>query len=313
MASLRVGLELELLAPPGKTRLTLARALARRLGGRVEFGFKYHGAGFLPDGRPDCRLTDAFRVVRAGKCLATFVDDPTIVDDLGEASRPHAVFRTDDVRLATWVERACWGSSVKTALQPLRSEFSARRDAGQWVDPLGHPLLGLAEEPRERLRVCEVVLPPLRGAALEERLRLVCDAAKALGFAVPAEGAVHAHYDAKPFQRTRALRRLIVEWTKQRTSLLRVLKPNPRCRKLGPFSAEVLQVARAADDAMPFSTFAAGLGLAGLHRAVDLNVLGVVERFPKQPTVEVRCLPSTLEADETLARLARVEAFIATL
>ena len=40
---------------------------------------------------------------------------------------------------------------------------------------------------------------------------------------------------------------------------------------------------------------------------IDVNVLGVVERYPKQPTVEVRCLPGSLDAAETLERLAVVD------
>ena len=50
--------------------------------------------------------------------------------------------------------------------------------------------------------------------------------------------------------------------------------------------------------------------LGGLHRAIDVNVLGVVERFPKQPTVEVRCLSGSLHANETLERLALVDQFL---
>ena len=66
-----MGLELELLTPKGHTRVSFARALARRVKGRVEFGFKYFSEGTLPDGRPLCRLSLATRVVeRGGRVLA---------------------------------------------------------------------------------------------------------------------------------------------------------------------------------------------------------------------------------------------------
>lgn len=306
---MRVGLEVELLAPEGSSRLTLARAFAREVGGRVRSGFKYHGAGFLPDGRPDCRLSDAWKVERDGAWLASFVDDPTIVDDLRTDERQGPLGRTDDVRLALWIERECWGATKQSRATPLVKTFAARDVGGLFVEPLGHPLLGWTEESTERQRVCEVVLAPLGRKELKKTLGQLCRLARALGFLVPAEGAIHAHYDAEPFRSTRALRRLILEWTKRRPSLVRQLEPNPRCRKLGPFSDQVLQVARASDDDTPFATVAAGLALADLHRAVDLNLLGLVERFPKQPTVELRCLPSTLDADATLARLKVADAF----
>lgn len=302
--SSRVGLELELLAPEGSTRLTLARALASKWGARVQSGFKYHGAGFLPEGRPDCRLSEAFRVVRGKEVLATLVDDPTIVDDLDSRDeRRVPLARTDDVRLALWLERRSWAASSSKRLSALVKEFDAREVDGVVFEPLGHPLVAWTTEPAQRQRVCEVVLPPLTGPALGRALQEVCAVASKLGFLIPAEGAVHAHFDAAAFRSTKALRRLMSRWMKERSTALRVLEPNPRCRKLGPYDDAVMRVVKQADDALPFATFAAALELAGLHRAVDVNVLGVVERFPKQPTVEVRCLPSTLDAEATLRRV----------
>ena len=78
--------------------------------------------------------------------------------------------------------------------------------------------------------------------------------------------------------------------------MLGLLEPNPRCRKLGPFPPDVVRVAKTATADLSFETLAAGLLLGGLHRAVDLNLLGLVERYPKQPTIEVRCLPGSLDA-----------------
>ena len=107
-----------------------------------------------------------------------------------------------------------------------------------------------------------------------------------------------------------ALRRLVLKWSEERERWLATLKPNPRCRKLGPFPPDVVRVAREATDDLPFSTLAAGMLLGGLHRAIDVNVLGVVERYPKQPTVEVRCLPGSLDAEATLTRLSLVDQFL---
>ena len=93
-----VGLEVELLAPQGKTRFDLARALAKLAGGALRLSFKYHGQGTLPDGRPDCQLSPAAKVMVRGKWFASVVDDPTIIEDLAPASPTMRIARTDDVR-----------------------------------------------------------------------------------------------------------------------------------------------------------------------------------------------------------------------
>jgi hypothetical protein len=301
----RVGLEVELLAPPGKTRVDLARALAKQAGGALRLAFKYHGQGELPDGRPDCHLTPAAKVVVKGAWFASVVDDPTIVDDLPPTTARMRIARTDDVRLAAWIERNC------ASWAPLKKTFQATEEEDGFVDPWGQPLVRWHEVSAERARVCEVVLRPLSPRELAPTLRRVMKLADGLGFTVPVEAAIHAHFDAAPLRSTRLLRRLVLDWSKERPRMLRLLEPNPRCRKLGPFPADVVRVAQAATDDLPFETLAAGLLLGGLHRAVDLNLLGRVERYPKQPTIEVRCLPGSLDAEATLARLAHAEAFLA--
>ncbi len=300
-----VGLELELLAPTGKTRFDLARALAKQAGGALRLSFKYHGQGLLPDGRPDCHLTPAARVMVRGKWFASVVDDPTIVDELAPTPELMRIARTDDVRLAAWIERTCPGH-----FKPLQKTFAATEEADGFVDPWGQPLVRWHHVSTERARVCEVVLRPLHRRELGPTLRRVMKLATSLGFTVPAEAATHAHFDAAPFRSTALLRRLVLGWSSERAFWLSRLRPNSRCRKLGPFSPDVVRVAKEADDALPFETVAAGLLLAGLHRAVDLNLLGLVERFPKQPTIEVRCLPGSLDAEATLAALFDASAFL---
>jgi hypothetical protein len=310
----RVGLELEWLAPTRSEREDLARAFARAVKGRLEFGFKFHGAGFGGGDRPDCRLTDAVRVVLDGKVLATFVDDPTLSMSGAPGRRPgRPRARTDDVRLALWVERTCWSRTRERRLAALEDVFAARRHQRAWVDPLGHPLVVWDEDEPERERVCEVVLAPLRRRELGKTLALLCALGTELGFLVPREGATHAHYDAAPFRSSRALRSLILQWSARRDELLAALQPNPRCTQLGPFPPAVVRVAAEADDDLPFATLCAALSLAKLPRAVDLNLLGLVERFPKQPTLEFRALPATLDATATLERLAHLDRFLSEL
>lgn len=301
-----IGLELELLAPEGKTRFDLARALTREVGGALRLSWKYHGRGHLPDGRPDCELTPAARVMVKGKWFASLVDDPTIVDDLdGTRTERLRVLRTDDVRLAAWIERRCGHT-----LSELVKSFDAREDEHGFVDPWGLPLVRWDEADAQRARVCEVVLRPLSKKELGPTLRRVMKLAASRGFTVPSEAAVHAHFDAAPFRSTALLRRLVLGFTEQRERLLRVFEPNPKCRKLGPFPRDVVRVAREATDDLEFETVAAAMLLAGLKREADLNLLGLVERFPKQPTLELRCLPGSLEPEPTLMRLDQAGHFL---
>lgn len=309
----RVGLELELLAPRGLARAQVARALADRFQGRVEHGFKYHSEGRLPDGRPLCQLTHASRVRVGRRVLLTLVDDPTVRRGLPRSPAPRDLPATDDVRLALLAERHCWGAdaSLASRLRPLARLFGGTVDARGVQDPYGHPLVVLLRAPASHQRVCEVVTRPLRTRA--ERARVVAgvlEVARRLRLRVPAEAALHAHYDAAPWRSTERLGRLVVAATDDRAAWQAALQPNPRCRKLGPFPPEVVRVARARRG-VPFPTFAAALHLAGARKEGDLNVLGVIEPRPRQHTLEVRCLPMTLDAGALLARLEAAEALLA--
>lgn len=303
-----MGLELELLTPKGHTRVSFARALARRVKGRVEFGFKYFSEGTLPGGRPLCRLSLAARVVeRDGRVLATLVDDNSIRDGLPAKPAGRTLHATDDLRLALLAERRCWSDSEDARLEQLEALFEGFVEDGTLHDAFGNPLVITMNEPRSWHRVCEVVTRPLDGN--RERRSLVdavLSTAKALGCTLPSTAALHAHYDAAPWRDVKRLSRLVVEHAAHRDAWWAALSPNPGCLKLAPFPADVVRVAQQ-PGRVGFSTFAAALRLAGATKACDLNVLGVIEPHPRQPTLEVRCLPMSLEPDAVLASLERAE------
>lgn len=306
----RVGLELELLAPFGVDRAAVARAIARRVRGRVEYGFKYWSEGLLPNGRPLCHLSDAVRVVDARGVLVTLVDDNTLRDGLPARPRARSLCATDDLRLALLVERTCWSRRRDERLAPLAALFGGHAEGGSAFDAYGHPLTVSLQAPVSWSRVCEFVTRPLEARAERRRVvALLLEVAAGLKLTVPAEAALHAHYDAGPWRSTRALRRLILEHAAHRDTWTARLSPNPRCQKLGPFPDELVRVAR--DGArVPFPTFAAALRLAGARKEGDLNPLGVIEPFPRQPTLEVRCLPMSLSPDDVLASLEAAEALL---
>lgn len=307
-----MGLELELLAAPSQSRVTFARALARRVKGRVEFGFKYWSEGTLPDGRPLCRLSLATRVLeRDGRVLATLVDDNTLHGGLPPSPRARTLHATDELRLALLVERLGWSARPAQRLGWVKTLFGGFEEDGTLHDAWGHPLVVTMEEPVAHHQVCEVVTRPLDGPGERAAtVHLVLDVAAATGCTVPGTAALHAHYDAAPWRSVRALSRLILAHASQRERWWRALAPNPRCLKLGPFPDDAIKVARARRR-VPFRTFAAALQLAGVSKACDLNVLGVIEPHPRQRTLEVRCLPMSLDPVAVLGALDAAEALLA--
>jgi hypothetical protein len=306
----RVGLELELLAPRGVDRPAVAHAIARRVRGHVEHGFKYSSEGRLPDGRPLCRLSDAVRVVDGRGVLVTLVDDPTVREGLPLRPKRRTLAATDDLRIALVAERICWSRRQDTRLEPLARLFGGPAEDGALADAFGHPVVVTLDEPVSWGRVCEFVTRPL-GTRADRRqvVELLLSVARELRLAIPAEAALHAHYDAAPWRSTRALRRLILESTDHRAAWHARLSPNPRCLKLGPFPPDVVRVAREGAR-VAFSTFAAALRLAGAKKEGDVNVLGVIEPRPRQPTLELRCLPMALDAGSIHASLEAAEALL---
>lgn len=311
---MRAGLELELLAPAGARRDDLAARIAGAVGGRVCFGLKHIVDGELAPGRPRCTLSFAARVEDAGgRWLCDLVDDVTVREGL-PADGPRApLVVIDDTRVAKWLEARAFGPGAALAdrLAPLLHTFAATLQPGapaRVVDPWGQVLAVVIDEPASHHRVCEVVTRPLDDHERAAVLTDVLAHANALGFVVPAEAALHAHFDAAPWRDTARLRRLILDYTAEREAIRQRLQPNPRCRRLGPFPPQVVRAAREAPTDLPFPTFAAALLLAGAHKACDVNLLGVIDTHPVQPTLEVRCLPMSLHADQVLASVAAAEA-----
>lgn len=309
----RVGLELELLAPRGVDRPALAHAIARRVRGHVEYGFKYWSEGTLPDGRPLCLLSNAVRVVDARGVLVTLVDDNTLRDGLPARPKKRTLAGTDDVRLALLAERTCWSRRRDERLEPLAALFGGEVAEGGVRDAFGHPVVVPLEEPASWARVCELVTRPLATRAERQQVvGLTLGAAQELKLSVPRAAALHAHYDAAPWRSTPALRRLILDSVERRAEWQARLRPNPNCRKLGPFPADVVRVAKEGAR-VTFPTLAAAVRLAGAKKDGDVNVLGVVEPRPRHATLELRCLPMSLEPHVVLASLDAAEALLRPL
>ena len=94
--------------------------------------------------------------------------------------------------------------------------------------------------PPGRERPCEIVTPPLVSGHREALGRLLAPA-RALGFTVPHEAAVHLHLDAGPFRGPAAFANVVRLFGWWREELWAALGTNPACRRLGPLPSGLLE------------------------------------------------------------------------
>jgi hypothetical protein len=312
----RIGIEFEWLAPVGFNRLHVAQFLAKELKGHVECGFKYFSERTLENGRPFCILSQAFRVHDStGEVCFTLVDDNTIRDGLNSSPRVSNRATTDDLRVALLAERICWNraDTFEKVVGPLLKIFQGKIEKHKLLDPFGHPILVTEKEPKNFSRVCEVVTGVLK--TLDERKKMVSlcfKAQKEFELLIPKTAAMHVHFDAKHWKSVKPLVNLVNAFSQNRTQWLQKLKPNKHCLKLGPLPELVQEVARKCPKKIHFETLCAAFKLAGAHKACDINILGVIEQFTKQPTLEVRCLPMPHNEQMALDAVQCVESLVLT-
>ena len=320
----RTGFEIELLAPVGQSREALAHRLATAIGGSVHVGLKYISEGLYTPNQPVCDLTLTWIVKDAdGQWFATLMDDITIRDELDpKAETPDGYYRIvmDDVRLALWMqERACSDRLepehvTRPLLECFRAQLSAPGDGRAQhashrvvADPWEHTLAVVALYPGQRERVCEVVTRPLTRDERFSAISSIVEAARDLDFTIPQEGALHLHLDRDPWRSAPRLAALILNFSAERKQWYERLQPNPRCRRLGPFSQAVVDAARSyqGDD---FEEFSELLWQARPEKHCDISILDILRHNPVQPTVEIRCLPLRLDLEEVQTRVEWIEA-----
>lgn len=311
----RTGFEIELLAPVGSSRRALAEVLADRCGGQVRPVWHRDSEPSLVPGLGHfLHLTQGFEVLRpAGDLLCTLVDDVTLVTDLDPRAAPvpgwHRLL-TDDVRLLHLLARhSDPGGDLAHALESTAALWGVepqRHGATHRLTVAGRSIALAVPQGAERERACEIVTPPLVGAhgpALEELLA----PARALGFTVPAEAAVHLHLDGAPFRDPGVLANVVRLFGCWRQPLRDVLGTNPRCRRLAPLPVELVQAATGTPSTAELRD-AARQGR--LTKFFDVNLTQLLTDDPVRDTLEVRILPGTLSGDDLLTRATFVEGLL---
>ncbi|MCB9760350.1 MAG: amidoligase family protein [Alphaproteobacteria bacterium] len=314
----RLGVEVELLAPPGRSRADLAEALAQAAGGRVRRFFHPQSEPAKVPGQPVFRnLTPGFEALDAeDRPIAACVDDLTLQEDLDRLRAPRDGWLrvvSDDARLLRLVARhGDPDADLPEAIAPVAALFGTAPEAGpggMWrvQDSEGASICIGAPLPGERERPCEVVTPPLE-ADRGPRLRSILETARALGFTAPVEGATHLHFDAAPLRSASAVAALIRWWQAWRMPMRRLLDTNPRCRRLGPLPDAVVALGNdPAFAALSWPEARQRLVDARPTKFLDLNLRNLALELPGKTTVELRILPVHLDATPILQAAALFE------
>lgn len=301
----RVGVEIELLAPRGGSRRDLAELCAAETGGRLLRFFHPQAEPSLVPGSPVFEtLTPGFRVVGSrGERIADFVDDLTLEDDLSAAAPPlPGWYRIagDDARLLRLISRhADADAPCETVLAPLAGLFGGelrrRGPLTSLVDAAGAPIAIAAPQPGERERACEIVTRPMEAEADGEIAGHLARVRR-LGFAAPAEGAIHIHLDAADLRSAPAMRRLVEYFADERMALRALAQPNERCRRLGPWPKALLEaVAEPGFDRLDWPEARRRLKASGTDKYCDFNIVNILDGRPDKLTFEFRILPVRLD------------------
>ncbi len=313
----RLGFEVELLAPSGASRHTLAEEFAEQCGGSIRTVFHHDAEPSLVEGRPVFHhLTRGFEVDEAnGAMRCRLVDDVTINTDLDIHKMPEpGWFRilSDEPRLLRLAQQICDPTaSAESMLGPMAAAFGSAVEAldgnrFRLDDRGGDTIAMIAPQGGERERVCEIVTPPLTGS-FEDALEALLGPARDLGFTIPAEAAVHIHLDAEPFRTAPALARLI-ELFSERDALWSTLGTNQACRRLSPLPPELVDGVRQpgfTDRSWPEVLM--WLRTIPLTKYCDLNLVNLRKGARTKDTVEIRILPGADNPGQILAGLEELK------
>ncbi|MFT6816603.1 MAG: hypothetical protein ACJATT_000402 [Myxococcota bacterium] len=307
----KIGVEIELMAPKGASRRDLAERIAANESGEVHPFWHVQSEPSQVPGMPLFHnLTQGFEVQRNGHWRVRCVDDLTLQADVNRTAAPKpGWFRivSDDLRLLRLIKRhAPATGAIDDALQPVAALFGQQAqladggivrisDEADASVCLGAPL------PGERERPCELVTCPMESdqhATLSSWL----GHASALGMTVASEAAIHVHCDGSQLRTPAVLQRLARLWLQHASQFRDLVRTNPRCVRLGPWSSPIINALCAPDFAALSWTDAQNrLRPLGLTKYCDLNIANLVLGIRDKPTVEFRVFPGTMDSTRITA------------
>lgn len=317
----KIGFEIELMAPRGLSRQSLAELIAQQHDAQVRRVFHPQSEPSQVLGTPLFQnLTLGFEIINQhGRLIAKCVDDLTLQDDLDKTQKPKPGWYrivSDDTRLLQLVNsQANPADSLTTVLNPIASLFSTYPEAGpggmvRVADSTGNPIAIAAPLPGERERPCELITPPI-DTNHGDRLEVLLSAARAIGFTIPAEGATHLHFDGISLCSAKVFANLVnLLWT-HGENLKQLVGTNSRCRRLGMWDEELLVLINESDFCyLPWSDAQARLAKLELTKYCDFNLKNLIHPIPDKFTFEARIFPSFLHTQPLIEVAALMEAIL---
>jgi hypothetical protein len=320
----RVGLEIELLAPPGADRDRLATAIVDAGGGHWRRFFEHctESSSDRPDHRNWHHLSRAVEVFGSDRApLCRIVDDTTIKAGLSTAisTRDYRIVG-DDKRIVFLIRRlASPTAEIDDVLDPVAAVFGGaiephpQRRRYRLIDESGLYLATALFQRADRERVCEIVTPVI-SSDLGARLDALLAPARSLGCVVPAEAAVHVHFDAGVFRDAGRFHRLVELFTARRDELRQLFDTNPRCRQLGPLNDDLVTlVGSPGFDDRPWPEVDRALRPIQLSKYCDVNLRNLKDRTRGKDTVEVRILAGSIDTEAIAAQVDRLQQLLGSL
>ncbi|MCY0147060.1 amidoligase family protein [Hoeflea sp. G2-23] len=317
----KVGYEVELLAPQGASRKDLALRLAERAGGGTV------APVFVP--QAELVHTDSIQVFEnltlgydafdaSGSLIARCADDMTLQADLDRSAPPKPGWYRivgDDARILRLIKRhSDPNASLDTVLLPSAALFGVdlqQFDNGMVRLADGHASIAMATHlPGERERPCEIITPPI-SSDHHERLAALLGPAADMGFTIPAEAALHVHFDAAPLCSTASFARLVLIFDRFGDQLKALLGTNPHCTRLGKWPAELMDLIETPEFAsLSWDDARLQLGQLKLTKYVDFNIINMVHATDKKHTFEVRILPVEFDVGNVIRSTALLEGLL---
>lgn len=317
----KIGVEIELLAPPGSSREQIANVLSERRGGTVRRVLHQDSEPSKVPGQPVFyNLTQGFEALDdAGGLIARCVDDVTLQHDLDKRAAPKSGWWrmvSDDERLLRLLAiHSDARRDLPEAIAGLAELFHGKllpAPGGMYrlVDSVGAPLAIAAPLPGERERACELITPPLdreHAQALEALLSIV----RELGFGIPLEGATHIHFDAAALCDANTIANLVNLLETWGVRLRQLCGTPAHFRRVGGWPDALRGLVNSAGfRSLPWSVAQPSLRALELSKYTDFNLKNIAYARPDRHTFEARIFPAYTETAPVIAAAALIQGIL---
>ena len=314
----RIGFEIELLAPKGKSRLDLADAIARFYSGTVKRVFHPQVEPIhIPNNPIFENLTLGFKIYSSsGELIALCLDDLTLQTDLDKSVSPKDNWYrivSDDSRLLQLVtcqvnaELPINNVLIKIAELYHTTVQSDNSGMKRVVDLANQTITIAAPLPGERERACELVTAPIKNHH-QDQLNNLLNIAKSLDFTIPSEGATHLHFEAFELHSAHIIKNIVNLFGTYDELLMVLFNTNNKCIRLGKWHQSIFDlVDKPWFPTLSWQQVKDEFRRLPLTKYCNYNLINIIHEIQEKPTLEVRILPSTLDPFEITCAASVIE------